>query len=139
MGGVYFGNEQRDVGIHAVIAGIADDGIAGAGKNFFGFASDGRIERGEDEVAVESRVETLDNEVASGFRDRRVEMPADGFGVGLAGRTLRGGDFGEIEPGMIAEHLNEALADDTGSAEDSRLPLFLRLFRLHVLVSVVLR
>jgi hypothetical protein len=35
--------------------------------------------------------------------------------------------------------LNEALADDTGSAEDSRLPLFLRLFRLHVLVSVVLR
>jgi hypothetical protein len=34
--------------------------------------------------------------------------------------------------------LNEALADNSGRAEDSSLPLFLRTFRLHVLISVVL-
>jgi hypothetical protein len=65
-------------------------------------------------------------------------MPANGFGVGLAGRTLGGGNFREVEPWVIAEHLNEALANYSRSAEDSCLPLFLRTFRLHVLVSVVL-
>jgi hypothetical protein len=66
-------------------------------------------------------------------------MPADGFSVGLAGRALGGSDFREVKPRMIAEHLNEALADDTRSAEDSCLPLFRRTFRLHVLLSIVLR
>ncbi len=66
-------------------------------------------------------------------------MPANGFGVGPAGRALGGGNFGEVEPGMIAKHLNEALADNPCSAKDSGLPLFLRLFRLHSLISVVLR
>ena len=65
MRGVHFRNEQRDVGIHAVILGIADDGIAGAGEIFFGGARDGRIERGENEVALERGIETLDDEVAS--------------------------------------------------------------------------
>ncbi len=66
-------------------------------------------------------------------------MPADGFGVGLAGGALGGGNLGEFKPRMMAEHLNEALADDTCGAEDSSLPFFLPLFRLHVLISVVLR
>jgi len=39
---------------------------------------------------------------------------------------------------VIAEHLNEALADDTGSAEDSCLPLFGWAIRVHDLISVVL-
>src|SRR5216684_2032165 len=102
MGGVYFGNEQRNIGIHAVIGRIADDGISSAGEILFGGAGDGRIERGENKVAVERGIETLDDEATRGFGDRRVEMPANGFGVGLAGRTLGGGDFGEVEPGMIA-------------------------------------
>jgi hypothetical protein len=40
---------------------------------------------------------------------------------------------------MIAEHLNEALADNSCSAKDSRSPLFLRSLRVHILISVVLR
>jgi hypothetical protein len=139
MGCIYFGNKQRNIGIHAVIARIADDGIAGASKILLGRASDGRIESGKDEVAVERRVETLDDEIARGLGDGRVEMPANGFGVGLAGGALGGGDFAKVKPGMIAEHLNEALADDTCSAQDSCLPPFLRSFRLHVLISVALR
>ncbi len=53
MSGVYFGDEQGNIGIHAVIARIADDGIAGASEILLGRTCDGRIERGEDEVAVE--------------------------------------------------------------------------------------
>jgi hypothetical protein len=40
---------------------------------------------------------------------------------------------------MVAKHLNEALADNTSRAEDPRLPLFFQPFRVHVLISVVLR
>jgi hypothetical protein len=65
-------------------------------------------------------------------------MPTNGLSVGLPGGTLGGGNFGEIKPRMSAEHLNEALADNSCSAEDSGLPLFLRPFRLHVLISIVL-
>jgi len=139
MGCIDLGNEQRNIRVHAVIARIADDGIAGASKILLGRASDGRIESGKDEVAVERRVETLDDEIARGPGDGRVEMPANGFGVSPAGGTLGRGDFGEVKPGMVAEHLNKALADDTCGAEDSGLPFFLRSRHLHVLISVVLR
>jgi len=44
-----------------VIARIADDGIAGASKILLGRASDGSIERGEYEVAVERGIETFDD------------------------------------------------------------------------------
>src|SRR5207249_246242 len=115
MGGVHFGNEQRNIGIHAVITRIADDGVASASEILLGRACDGRIERGQDEVAVESGIETLDDEIAGGFGDRRVEMPSNGFGVGLAEGALGGGNLGKFKPGMIAEHLNEALADNSCS------------------------
>src|SRR6266436_9980153 len=137
---VHFGNEQRNIGIHTVIARIADDGIAGASEILFGGTGDGRIKRGENEGAVEGGVETLDDEAAGRFRNGRVQMPASGFSVGLAGRTLGGGNFGKVKPGMSAEHLNEALADDTGGAEDSCFP-FLEIGRAscreRVYISVV--
>ena len=69
MRGVDFGNEQRNVGIHAVIARVADDRIAGAGEVFFGGTGDGRIERGKNEVAIERRIETFDDEAARGLGD----------------------------------------------------------------------
>ena len=64
MRGVHFGNQQRNVGIHAVIFGVADDGIAGAREFFFGGASDAGIERGKNEIAVEGGLETFDDETA---------------------------------------------------------------------------
>jgi hypothetical protein len=124
MLGVDFGNEQGNVGVHAVIAGVADDGIADAGEIFFGGAGDGRIERGENEVAIEIGFEAFDDEIARGVRDGSFEIPADGFGVSSAGRALGGGDFRELEPGMIAEEMDQALADDAGGAEDACAPLF---------------
>jgi hypothetical protein len=39
----------------------------------------------------------------------------------------------------MAEHLNEALANNSSRAKDPCLPLFLWLFGLHDLISVILR
>src|SRR5260370_39629515 len=71
MGGVDFGDKQWNAGVHAVIFGIADDGIAGSGEGFFGAARDGGIEGRENEVAIESWVETFDGETTGSIRYRR--------------------------------------------------------------------
>ena len=140
-----------------MIPAIADHGVTRASEILLGGASDRRIERGEDKVAIEGGVQTFDHEIASHLGDGRVEMPANGFGVGLAGGTLGGGNFGELEPGMTGQQTNETLTNDTGRAEDARPQLFLssssrracffyvlfartrRLFRLHVAVTPILR
>jgi hypothetical protein len=94
MGGVDFRDQQRNVGIHAVIFGVADDGIARAGEVFFGVTCDTRIEGGENKVALEAGVEAFDDEIARVSRDCGVQVPAHGFGVRLAGGALGGGYFG---------------------------------------------
>src|SRR5882724_9015405 len=124
MRGVDFGNQQRNVRVHTVIARIADAGIAGAGEILFGRAGDGRIEGRENEVAIERGIETFDDEIARGCGNRSFEMPVNGFGVRLAGGTLGGGDFGELKPGMIREEMDEALADHAGGAEDASAKFF---------------
>ena len=52
-------------------------------------------------------------EIARGLGDGTIEMPADGFSVGFAGRAFGGGDFGEVEPGVMREKFYKALADET--------------------------
>jgi len=84
MRGVYFRDEQGNVGIHAVILGVADDGIARAGEVLFSGTSDARIERGKNEVALEAGIEAFYDEATGGVRDGSVEVPANGFGVSPA-------------------------------------------------------
>jgi len=124
MGSVNFGNEQGDVGIHAMVLGVADDGIAGTREVFFGRAGDGRVEGGKNEVAVESRFETFNQKAASAVRDGAVEMPAGRFGISSARRTFGSGHFGKLEPRVSGKKLDEPLADDTGGAEDADAPFF---------------
>src|SRR5882762_2889517 len=111
---------------HAVIPAIADDRIAGASEILFGGAGDRRIERGENEVAVERGVETFDDEIASHFGNGCAEVPANGLGVGFAGGTLGSGDFGEFEPGVTGEQAYETLTDDSRRAQNAGPQLFLR-------------
>ena len=50
---------------------------------------------------------------------RFVADPARRFAHSVRpGRTLRRGDFGELEPGMIREQPDERLSDGAGRAED---------------------
>ena len=46
-------------------------------------------------------------------------MPVRGLGVGFTGGTFGSGNFGQLKPGMTGEKLHQALADDTGGAENS--------------------
>ena len=78
MGGVDFRNKERDVRIHTVIFGVADDGISSAGEILFGDAGDARIERGKNEVAIEAGVEALTtrSRAASGMGPSRCQRTA---------------------------------------------------------------
>ena len=50
---------------------------------------------------------------------RSVQPPLGGFAVGLAAGAVAGGEPGDLEPGMVFEELNEALADHSGRAQDA--------------------
>jgi hypothetical protein len=122
MGRVDLGNEQRNVGIHAVILGITDDGIACASEIFFSGACNARIEGGKDEIAFEVGIEAFDDKAAGGFRDGPVEMPAYRLGVILTGRAFGRGHLCQLEPRMASEKLYQALAHQAGGAQNSSAP-----------------
>ena len=128
MCGVHFGNEERNVRLHAVTLRVAHHGIAGARKGLFDGPGHQGIKRGKDEVTIERRRGVLHDEAVGGLRDGAGEVPAHGVGIAIAGGALRRGNFGELEPGMLSEKMDEALADNAGGAEDSGAPapLFLR-------------
>src|SRR5450432_925201 len=105
-----------------MVFGVADYRVASAGEVFFRFAGDGRIQRGEDEIAIERRFETFDDQVARIFRNGRIEVPAGGFGVTFAGRAFGGRDFGELEPRVIGEDFYDALTDQSGGAQHACAP-----------------
>ena len=53
------------------------------------------------------------------FGQGRVEAPLGGFAVGFAAGAVAGGEPGDLEPGMVLEQLNVALAHHAGGAEDA--------------------
>ncbi len=57
-------------------------------------------------------------------REGRVEPPFAGFGVGFAGAAVAGGEPGDVEPGVVCEKLNEALADRAGRAQNANVTPF---------------
>ncbi len=130
---VHFRNQQRHVGIHAVISRVADHGIAGAREILFCAARDRRIERGKNKVALQRRREASYHQVAGSSGNRRVEMPANGLRIRFPGRALGGGYFGQLEPRMIRKQTHQSLADQTGRAEHAgtQLSVKARSWRAH--------
>ena len=63
MRGIHFRYQQRDVGRHAMILGIADHGIASACEVFLGRAGNGRIERGKNKIAIERGFQIFYDEI----------------------------------------------------------------------------
>ena len=60
----------------------------------------------------------------------RVETPGAGFGVGLAGAAVAGGEPGDVEPGVVREELDESLSDHAGRAENAYVTPF-HLLRIY--------
>src|SRR5260221_3130029 len=114
---VHLGNQQRNVGIHAMVLRVADDGITGAREVLFGGPGHGRIERGENEIASETRVQAFDDEPSSNGWNRDVEETGDPISVTLTKGTLPGSDFGVLEPTMIGQEFSAALIDECRGAK----------------------
>src|SRR6476620_2597382 len=119
MSSVYFRDEQRDIGRHSMIFGIADDGIACAGEVLFHGAGDGGIESGENEIAIVGRFQAFDDQIGGLGWDWFVEVPLHRLGIFLSGGTLGSGDCSELKPGMAGQKLDQTLADYASGAEDS--------------------
>src|ERR1043166_4979231 len=109
MRSVDFGNEQRDVGIHSMVFGVAHDAVACPSEVFFGGTGDGRVERRENEIAIEGWFKTFDAESGGSGGDGFVKVPLRGFGVFFPGRTFGGGDFGEFKPRVTSEKLDRGV------------------------------
>src|SRR5712671_184310 len=58
-------------------------------------------------------------------------MPAHRFRIGLAGRALGGGYFGQFKPWVIGEQAYDALPDQARCAEHACAKLFIGLLRLR--------
>src|SRR5262249_7926032 len=87
---------------------------------------DTRIKRGKNKVAIEIRREILHNQVASSFRNRRIEMPFHNVGVSFPRRALRGCEIRQLKPRMVCQYVDEALTDHSGRAEDTGAELFFK-------------
>src|ERR1039458_4572424 len=126
VAGVHFGDDQRDVFLHPKSAGIADHGATGRCKLRLELARDARIQRGEDDPgrAFRSGIRHLHPAYALG--DGSLQTPAHGFPIGLSSGTIRSCQPRNFEPGMGFEQLQETLADNAGSAQNSDRNFLLR-------------
>ena len=109
-----------------MILGIADHGIAGAGELLFGRTGHGRIESGENEIAIERGIEVFDDEVSGSCWNGRVEMPLHSLRIFFPGGTLGSSNFGQLKPRMIGEQLDETLPDRAGGPENASAKFLLK-------------
>ena len=105
--------------LHAKGAGVADHGATGGGKLRLQFARDARIQRGEDDPRRAFGRGVRDRHLAHALGDGRLQTPAHGVAIGLSGGAVGGRQPRHFEPGMGFEQLDEALADNSGSAKNS--------------------
>ena len=115
--GVHFGDEQRHERVHAEVARVADDDVAGGSEGAFHLARHRRVETREHNLwgpAGSARV----HRAAGGLgRHRRGQTPRRGVAVGLALRSLARRQPHRLEPWVTRETHDEMLTDDAGGAE----------------------
>ena len=127
---VHFRNQQRNVGLHAVVARVADDGVSCLRECALDLAGDRRVETGENEPRRASRRRGVDVEIGNRVGKRRRETPRTGVAVLLACGALARAEPCDAEPRMVREQSNELLADHSGRAKDADFyPLSLHVLR----------
>ena len=78
---------------------------------------------GEENLAVHARLTRLQCHRAHSCRHWFIQIPMASVGKAFARRTMGGGQHTHLEPGVIGKHLNEALTDGAGGAEDTHTDL----------------
>ena len=120
MAGIHFRNDERHIGIHAMIARIGHDDVAGLRELAFNLGGDGGVHSGEHEARSSSRGFGIgDNDFGRMRRDIAIETPGGCIFEFLAGGTITRSEPSEIEPGMTLQETNEMLAHHAGAAENA--------------------
>ena len=115
--GIHLGNEQRHIGVHAIVARVAEHETAGAREGSLDLLRHIGVERGENDGRVYGGgVAAGDREIRDALRQLTAQ-PMRRLAVALAGGALRGCDRGDVEPRMVREQADERLADGAGGAE----------------------
>jgi hypothetical protein len=115
--GIYFRDQERDIRLHAMGGRVAEDGVTAGSETLFDLLGDFSRKTGKNDRALEVGMVVENGEVSGRGRHVRAKAPIGCLGERLARRSLRGDEFGDAEPGMILEELNEALADIACGAE----------------------
>src|SRR5271165_1351314 len=119
MAGVHLRNNERNVFVHAKGAGVAYDGATGGGKLRLKFTRNAGVQRGKDHARRALRRGARHLHFAHPPRNRRLQPPSHCVAVSLPGGAVRSRQPCHFEPRMGFEHLDEALADNSGSAKNS--------------------
>ena len=114
-----FRDDQRHILLHAQSAGVGDHSAASVGETRLQLGGDAGIERGEDHFgrAVGRGRRDSHSATLAGIAVFSRQRAASAYG--LAFGAVRSGQPRHFEPGMVLQHLDKALPDDAGSAENS--------------------
>src|SRR5271157_1151206 len=119
MVGVDLRNDERNILLHAKGAGVADHRATGGGKLRLQLASNACVQGSENHARRAFRRGVGHLHLAHTFGDGRLQPPAYSVAVGLPSGAIGSGQPCHLEPGMGFKHLDEALADNSGSAKNS--------------------
>ena len=117
--GIDLGNQQRHIGLHAVVARVRDDDVAGCGERPLDFGGDRCIHRGEHEARRIAGLRTLDVRSATSSGMAPSSRQRRRVAVLLAGGAIARADPRQLEPRMVLQKLDEMLADHSGRAENT--------------------
>src|SRR5438105_4446446 len=98
---------------------IADHGITGARKLFFGIFSDVARQTRKDQIAIEWRRWALHDDLFHAFGHVAGQAPRTSLNERFALRAIRSGERGDFELWMVFEQLNETLAHHASRSQNA--------------------
>jgi len=100
---INFGNQERNVGIHAERGSIADHGISGARETFFRCTCDIRGQAGENHVTIKRRLRRLHHHRFHEGGHVANQPPRTGLPICFSLRTVRRCQRRHLETWMICQ------------------------------------
>ncbi len=118
---VDFGNDQRNICLHAKGARIRDHSATGCGKFRLQFARDVGVERGKNHARRALRRGWRNRHFGDPGGERSLQLPFHRFAVSFAAGSVAGRKPHDFEPWMLLQQLDEALTDNSGGAKNANL------------------
>ncbi len=115
--GVDLRDQERHVGIHAMVACIAEHDPPSPREGLLDLARHTGIEGGEDDRRIDRRRIAGHHRERAHVRGHGGADPAGGVGVRASSAAFRRGHGAELEPRMVVKQPDEGLSHGAGRAE----------------------